>query len=314
MIGTMSSAPSYIDLLGSGRLQSTAEALSNRLKRCNLCPNECGTDRIVEPGAMCGIGALPRIASYAPHHGEERPISGSRGSGTIFFSGCNMHCQFCQNWDISQNPQSGREVSPGELGTIMLELQRNGCHNINFVSPTHVVPAVVKALAYAAERGLNIPIVYNSGGYDSVSTLGELEGIVDIYMPDFKYADEYTARKLSGVDNYPHVARAAVKEMHRQSSDLSIDAHGIAGRGLLVRHLVLPGDLAGSREIIDFLITLSRNTYLNIMGQYRPAYRAGSVHGLGRRPTFDEISAVAEYARTRGMRRLDGEQGIGRSL
>lgn len=245
------------------------------------------------------------VSSYGPHFGEEAPLVGRHGSGTIFFTYCNLRCVFCQNYTISQLGE-GREIDGEELAGMMLSLQAEGCHNINLVSPTHVVPHILEALELAVGRGLHLPLVYNSGGYDCVETLGLLEGIVDIYMPDMKYSDEKTAEQLSGVKDYPGVNRAAVKEMHRQVGDLEIDKEGIAQRGLLVRHLVLPNRLAGTQEVMRFLADeVSRHTYLNLMAQYHPYYKALDMVPLARPINRQEFSEAIDLARQHGLDRLD---------
>jgi putative pyruvate formate lyase activating enzyme len=248
------------------------------------------------------------VSSYGPHFGEEDPLRGSRGSGTIFFARCNLQCLFCQNYDISQYGY-GEPTTPEQLAAIMLELQDQGCHNINLVSPTHVVAQILSALLIAAQAGLNIPLVYNTGGYDALETLALLDGVVDIYMPDMKYADATIGRQLSGIPDYPQVNRAAVREMHRQVGDLQIDRRGIARRGLLVRHLVLPAGLAGTSEIVRFLASeVSTHTYLNLMDQYRPCYRAHQASQfpeLGRRLTPTEYSDALRAANQAGLTRLD---------
>jgi putative pyruvate formate lyase activating enzyme len=245
------------------------------------------------------------ISSAGPHFGEEAPLVGRGGSGTIFFTNCNLGCIFCQNYDISHLGQ-GREVSYRELALTMLSLQERGCHNINFVTPTHMVHGIVKALVLAVPMGLQVPLVYNSGGYDSVETLKLLQGVFDIYMPDFKYWDEEISYNLSGVRNYPQVARDALREMFGQVGDLEIDKQGVARRGLLVRHLVLPQSLSGAKDIVDFLWGLSADTYLNLMDQYRPAYRAAECPALRRRTTLQEYDETVAYAKDKGIRRLDG--------
>jgi putative pyruvate formate lyase activating enzyme len=249
-----------------------------------------------------------RVASYGPHHGEENPLRGQRGSGTIFFSWCNLRCQYCQNADISQSP-AGREVDSEELAAIMLELQRRGCHNINFVSPSHVVAEILEALVIATELGLNTPLVFNTGGYDSPEALALLDGVIDIYMPDMKYVDRLIARRLSKIGNYPAINQSAVREMHRQVGDLVLDEHQIAQRGLLVRHLILPENLAGTEEIVCFLAEeISSNTYLNLMDQYRPAYRAGMYPPLDRPLTPQEYDDAVVMAKRAGLNRLDDRQ------
>jgi putative pyruvate formate lyase activating enzyme len=237
--------------------------------------------------------------------GEEDPLRGRRGSGTIFFTRCNLRCQYCQNHDISQT-DSGYEMKPTEIASIMLELQARGCHNINFVSPSHVVPQILASVLIAAKEGLRLPLVYNTGGYDSMASLKQLDGVIDIYMPDMKYADPTIAKRYSGIPNYPSVNQAAVREMHRQIGDLQLDGRGIATRGLLIRHLVLPENLAGTDLIVHFLAgEISPNTYLNIMDQYRPAYRAHHYPDINRRISVEEYKAAVQMALKAGLRRLD---------
>jgi putative pyruvate formate lyase activating enzyme len=245
------------------------------------------------------------VSSYGPHFGEEAPLVGRHGSGTIFFTNCNLRCLFCQNYSISQLGE-GEKVGREELAYMMLSLQSQGCHNINLVSPTHVVPQILEALEAAVESGLHLPLVYNTGGYDSLETLKILDGIVDIYMPDMKYSDEKIAEELSGIENYPEINREAVKEMHRQVGDLEINEDGIARRGLLVRHLVLPHGLAGTRGVVNFLSKeISPNTYVNIMAQYHPCYKAFQIPALSRRITGDELQQAIELTRQAGLNRLD---------
>jgi putative pyruvate formate lyase activating enzyme len=245
------------------------------------------------------------VHNYGPHHGEEGPLRGSHGSGTIFFSWCNLRCVYCQNWDINQKGL-GRECEPAELAAMMLELQAQGCHNINFVSPSHVVAQIIAAVDVAARQGLTLPLVYNTGGYDSREALHLLEGIIDIYMPDMKYGDSGKAHRYSHVRNYVEVNHAAVKEMHRQVGDLVLDDHGIAQRGLLLRHLVLPENISGTDRVLEFLATqISRHTYLNLMDQYRPCYRAEDNPPLGRRILSAEFSTALQWADELGLDRLD---------
>ncbi len=245
------------------------------------------------------------ISSYGPHFGEEAPLVGKHGSGTIFFTYCNLQCVFCQNYTISQLGE-GRAVDREELAGMMLSLQAKGCHNINLVSPTHVVPYILDALELAVSKGLYLPLVYNSGGYDSVETLGLLDGIIDIYMPDMKYSDKKVAEQLSGIKDYPKVNKATIKEMHRQVGDLQIDKQGVAHRGLLVRHLVLPNRLAGTREVVRFLAQeVSTNTYLNIMAQYRPCHKAFDIPQLARSVLGQEFYEAIDLAHQQGLHRLD---------
>jgi putative pyruvate formate lyase activating enzyme len=299
-----SSLAAYITLHRSGELKHRAEQARQHEQSCDLCARYCGIDRAVTLGG-CHTGVRARIASFGPHHGEEDPLRGHRGSGTIFFAWCNLRCQYCQNHDISQSAL-GREVESEALAAIMLELQQAGCHNINFVSPSHVVAEILEALVIAAAGGLSIPLVYNTGGYDSPEALGLLDGVIDIYMPDMKYSDRYIARRYSKIGNYPEVNRAAVKEMHRQVGDLVIDANGIAQRGLLVRHLILPNNLAGTSDIVRFLAEeISVDTYLNLMDQYRPAYKIHNDPQLNRPLKAEEYQGALELARSAGLRRLD---------
>ncbi len=245
------------------------------------------------------------MSSWGPHHGEEDPIRGWRGSGTVFFSRCNLKCDFCQNSGISQLGE-GREATPGALAGIFLALQQEGCHNVNLVSPTHVLPQILEALVSAADAGLSIPLVWNTGGYESLSSLALLDGVVDIYMPDMKYGDAGPALSHSHVPDYPAVNRAAVREMHRQVGDLVLDRGGIAFRGLLVRHLVLPGGLAGSESVFRFLAgEVSRSTWVNVMAQYRPAYRARHLPPLDRAPTEEEVDEARALARLFGLALLE---------
>jgi len=275
-----------------------------RESACDLCARYCRVDRSERHGA-CRTGTKARVASYGPHHGEEEPLRGWRGSGTIFFTWCNLRCQYCQNSDISQGP-AGREIESDELAAIMLTLQESGCHNINFVSPSHVVAEILEALVIAAGHGLRIPLVYNTGGYDSPEALTLLDGVVDIYMPDMKYADRLVARRLSKIGNYPEVNKTAIREMHRQVGDLKQDSRGIAQRGLLIRHLVLPEGLAGTEEIVRFLAEeISTNTYLNLMDQYRPSFKAHEYPPLNRRLTSDEYREALKMAQEAGLTRLD---------
>lgn len=300
--------PAYLALLHSGELAERVDEAYRLLPLCHVCAWHCKADRTAGKEGVCHTGMKARVSSAGPHFGEEDPLRGWRGSGTIFFSGCNLHCQFCQNSDISQTPD-GLEVEPEELAGMMLDLQDRGCHNINLVSPSHVVPQIMAALLVAAERGLRLPLVYNTGGYDSLEMLRLLDGVVDIYMPDMKYADADTARRYSKVVNYPEVNQSAVREMHRQVGDLEVDSTGVATRGLLVRHLVLPNHLAGTDEILRFLAEeISQQTYLNLMDQYRPAYKAAEYPALDRPTTRDEYRDAVRLALTTGLHRLDKRQ------
>jgi len=275
------------------------------LEHCRLCPRECGARRLDDEAGICRVRSQAVLSSYGPHFGEETPLVGTGGSGTIFLTHCNLQCVFCQNFEISQRGQ-GEVVSIPRLVEVMLELQRLGCHNLNFVTPTHQVLPILQALPLAIDGGLRLPLVYNCGGYESVETLRLLRGVIDLYLPDFKYADAETAKRYSGVVDYPQRARAALHEMHRQVGDLILDERDVARRGLLVRHLVLPNNLAGTAEVVTFLAQLSPNTYLNVMGQYRPCYRAHEHALLARRPSSAEMERAVELARAAGLHRLDG--------
>jgi putative pyruvate formate lyase activating enzyme len=297
--------PSFIGLFEDGKLEDRAEKAAALLLSCSVCPHNCGVDRTAGKLGVCRTGALARVSSYGPHMGEEDPLRGWRGSGTIFFSSCNLRCQYCQNYDISQGGY-GQEVEPDNLARMMLELQSAGCHNINFVSPTHVVPQIIAAVLVAAGAGLNIPLVYNTGGYDSVETLKLLDGIIDIYMPDMKYASASTGLHYSKIKDYPRHNQAAVEEMHRQVGDLLINQDGLAVRGLLVRHLILPNGLAGTEEIASFLAEkVSKDTYLNLMDQYRPEYNARQHQKLNRSLRSGEFQAAVQAARQAGLHRFD---------
>ena len=296
--------PAYLELHQRGELEQRAKGAERLLEACRVCPRECLAQRLQGETGICGVGDQAMVASYGPHFGEERPLVGSGGSGTIFLAHCNLCCVFCQNFEISQQ-DGGRIVSARELAGMMLDLQGMGCHNINFVTPTHQVPQILQALPIAVDGGLRVPLVYNCGGYESLETLRLLDGAFDIYMPDFKYADAGVAKRYSKVESYPEVAKAAFREMHRQVGDLTMDGRGIARRGLLVRHLVLPNDLAGTGEIVRFLAGLSKDTYVNIMDQYRPCYRAHEYPPLARRPTREEFEEAFRMARDAGLHRFD---------
>ncbi|NPB05288.1 MAG: radical SAM protein [Aquificae bacterium] len=296
----METAPSYLKLLETGELKERVELLKEKLAACTVCPHHCKVDRLSGRVGFCRTPYLVRVSSAFLHRGEERPIRGHRGSGTVFFSWCNMKCVYCQNYDISQLGE-GVDVTPRELAQIMLRLQEMGAHNVNLVTPSHVVPQIVEAVYLAAQGGLKIPLVYNTSSYDDLETLRLLEGIVDIYLPDLKYMREENGRRYSKVKNYPEVAKAAIKEMHRQVGNLKLDPYGVAYRGVLVRHLVLPNDLSNSFEAIDFLASVERGLAVNVMGQYRPYYKALDYPELAR-PVFPhEVERVKEYARQKGL-------------
>jgi putative pyruvate formate lyase activating enzyme len=295
----------YLELYRSGKLAERVEAARALLKNCRLCPRHCGINRLADEMGKCHTGKLAVVSSYGPHFGEEAPLVGKHGSGTIFFTNCNLKCLFCQNYSISQLGD-GTEVTDEELAGMMLALQSRGCHNINLVSPTHVVPQILQGLEIAINLGLRLPLVYNSGGYDSVETLEILDGIIDIYMPDTKYSDEKIAEELSGIKNYPAINQAALREMHRQVGDLQIDEDGIAIRGLLIRHLVLPHGLAGTKEIMKFIAEdLSLNSYVNVMAQYHPCHKAFQIPQLARPLSKQEFLEAIELAERAGLNRLD---------
>jgi putative pyruvate formate lyase activating enzyme len=291
----MADYPGY-KALGKEELARRARELTDLLADCTVCPHHCHVDRLAGELGYCHAGREAEISGYSPHFGEERPLVGRGGSGTIFFSHCNLGCVYCQNWDTSHS--EGERVTAGELAGIMLALQKRGCHNINLVSPSHYVPQIVTAVAEAAGRGLRIPLVYNSGGYDDRTVLARLDGIVDIYMPDFKYADATVGEKLSCIVGYTAVAEAAVKEMHRQVGDLEIGDDGVARRGLIIRHLVLPGGLAGTEKVLKFIAEeISPYSYINIMDQYYPEFKAGQYPGLDRPVTAGEYQAALTAAK-----------------
>ena len=297
--------PAYIRTAASGALSEKIRDSWKILESCELCPRLCRVNRLAGETGICKTPKEALVSSFNAHFGEEAPLVGRNGSGTIFFTHCNLMCCFCQNFDISHEGW-GHSVNDEELAAIMIALQDEGCHNINLVTPSHVAPQFLSALEKAVSAGLTLPIVYNSGGYDRVETLQLLEGVVDIYMPDFKFWDSAVAEATCDAADYPEAAKAAITEMHRQVGDLKTDDHGIARSGLLVRHLVLPEDLAGTRPIMRFLHdAVSPNTYVNIMPQYRPCGNAHQVKGLGRRITSEEFQAALQAAREEGITRLD---------
>jgi putative pyruvate formate lyase activating enzyme len=296
----------YLTTFRSGELRRRAETARSRLEECNLCGHACRVDRTESTeGSVCQTGERALVHSFGPHHGEEDPLRGWAGSGTIFFSGCNLRCVYCQNWEISQGG-GGRELEAEELAEIMLALQARGCHNVNFVSPSHVVAQILSAILLAAEGGLRIPVVFNTGGYDSPDALALLDGVIDIYMPDVKYGSSERGLRYSRVQDYVKINRAAIKEMHRQVGDLRLSSEGLARRGLLVRHLVLPGDLSNTESVLRFLATeISAETYLNLMDQYHPSHHAQDHPPLDRLLTPEEYDQALEIAEKVGLRRLD---------
>ncbi|MEW6360375.1 MAG: radical SAM protein [Planctomycetota bacterium] len=274
------------------------------MESCAICPRKCGINRMKGETGFCGIGTDAVVSSAGPHFGEERPLVGRGGSGTIFFAGCNLGCVFCQNYDISHH-RRGQEATPQAIAKAMLQLEQMGCHNINFVTPTHVTPQIMDAILIARDNRLKAPIVYNCGGYESLEVLQLLDGFVQIYMPDAKYADAKMSKMFSRAEDYPEINRAALREMHRQVGDLEI-VGGVATRGMLVRHLVMPNDVAGSKAVIDFLADeISPRTYVNVMDQYRPTFRAGEFPQIARHPKPEEFAAAYAYAQKRGLRLAD---------
>lgn len=302
----MRQRPGYIRLYETGELSARIAQLNAGLEDCVLCPRRCHVNRLKGSKGTCKVRSKPFVSASFPHFGEEPPLVGVCGSGTIFMSYCNLKCIYCQNHEISQGGD-GREIEVEELADMMLKLQRQGCHNINFVSPTHQVPSIVEALPRAIEAGLEVPLVYNSGGYEEASTIKLLEGIFDIYMPDLKYSSEKSALELSHAHDYIRSARAALKEMHRQVGDLVTDERGIARKGLIIRHLVLPSGLAGTKGVMTFVASeISKNTYVNLMDQYRPCFRASEHPLISRRITAEEFEKAIEEARLAGITRIAG--------
>ncbi|MCP4645095.1 MAG: radical SAM protein [bacterium] len=303
--------PSYLKLARTGELERRAAEARRMMDPCTLCPRRCQAARESDQRGACRTGRRAVVGSVQPHFGEERPLVGRHGadrcgSGTIFFAWCNLACVFCQNSDLSAQGV-GSETEADELASMMLALQAQGCLNINFVSPSHVVAQILDGLVIAVRRGLRLPLVYNTGGYDAVKTLALLDGIVDIYMPDMKYAEAAVGHRLSGVLDYPRVNQAAVREMRRQVGDLALDARGVAQRGLLVRHLVLPDEMAGTPTIAGFLAReISRDTYVNVMDQYHPSHQAYTSGSLNRRVMSAEHADAERAMREAGLHRLDG--------
>jgi putative pyruvate formate lyase activating enzyme len=297
--------PSYLSLYESGELERRSRRLNKRLESCDICPRRCRTNRLQRDNGYCHSGALPIVASYCDHHGEEPALSGERGSGTIFFGNCNLRCLFCQNHQISQDwqKQKSNEITCRQLAEKMLYLQNElGCHNINLVSPSHFVPQIVEDLLSAIPQGLHIPLVYNTNGYDDLETIKLLDGIVDIYLPDFKYFNNESAMKLSGAINYVENAQVVIKEMYRQVGNLVIDDNGIAERGLIVRHLILPERLSGSREVLKWLADeLSPEVTISLMSQYHPMHRAFEISSISRSITQEEYDEVFDMLNELGM-------------
>jgi putative pyruvate formate lyase activating enzyme len=305
--------PAYLATWRRGELPARVEAALAELSNCRACPRNCKVNRLAGETRVCKTGRHAIVSSAFPHFGEEDCLRGWRGSGTLFFGLCNLRCVFCQNWDISQQ-RAGQEMTASEIADLMLGLQERGCHNINFVTPEHVAPQVVEAIAEAVPRGLRLPIVYNTSAYDALSSLALLDGLIDIYMPDFKFWESDTARRLAKAKDYPERARQAIAEMHRQVGPLKLGADGLARRGVLVRHLVMPGQAAESAAIFRWLAgELSPDTYVNVMGQYRPQYQVGEIASDGkpkygdieRAPRAEEMEAAFEAARRAGLWRFD---------
>ena len=299
--------PAYMALYRSGELQKRVDQAIAGLSECRVCPRDCAVDRLQGKTAVCKTGRYAMVSSYFAHFGEEDCLRGSHGSGTIFFSMCNLRCVFCQNFDISQS-RAGVELPPEAIAQMMLELQASGCHNINFVTPEHVVPQALEALALAIEHGLRLPVVYNTSAYDSLHSLRLLDGIVDIYMPDFKMWDARLSLRFLKAKDYSQAAKLALKEMHRQVGVLKTDEHGLAKRGVLVRHLVMPGDAAGTIEVMRFLSEdLSPDTFVNMMAQYHPANKVSKdkYEEINRRVSKDEMRQAYDYAKEAGIWRFD---------
>lgn len=300
--------PSYISLYKSGKLKEKIEKAIGLLESCKLCPRECGVNRLKGEKGFCRTGRKAIVASYNPHFGEEAPLVGRNGSGTIFISSCNLLCLFCQNYEIS-HLMEGIEVVPEQMAYMMIELQKSGCHNINFVTPTHVVPQILEGLLIAINEGLNIPLVYNSGGYDKKDTVRLLDGIFDIYMPDFKFWESQWSKKYMNAPDYKERATEAIREMHRQVGDLIVNDKGVAERGLIIRHLVMPNGIAGTEQIMKFIAEeISPYTYVNVMDQYRPCGKAHHDPFINRMITAQEYRNAIEHAKKAGLRRLDSNE------
>jgi putative pyruvate formate lyase activating enzyme len=302
--------PSYIRLYANGELARRIEKALAMMQSCLLCPRSCGVNRLKGETGFCQTGRKARVASYHAHFGEEVPLVGTHGSGTIFISSCNLLCNFCQNYEISHNKE-GADVGPEQIASMMIQLSDLGCHNINFVTPSHVVPQILEALPFAIEKGMKVPLVYNSGGYDSVETLKLSEGVFDIYMPDFKFWDNRWGERYCNAPDYREVALDALREMHRQVGELVTDDRGIALTGLLVRHLVMPKEIAGSESLFEFLAKeISSNTYVNVMDQYRPCGSAPKDEFINRRLEMGEYRKAIDAARKAGLKRLDPRERV----
>lgn len=293
--------PAYLQAYNNGKLERLIEQALKLLESCCICPRKCKVNRLKNETGFCKTGRKPKVTSYMPHRGEEPPISGERGSGTIFFSHCNMSCVYCQNYEFSQLGE-GREVDFEDLAQFMLELQALSCHNINLVTPAHVMPQILKALHIAISKGLNLPLVYNTGGYELPEIIRLLDGIVDIYLPDMRYADTQMSIKYSNAPDYPKYNQASVKEMHRQVGVADIDDEGIIKRGVVIRHLVLPNDICGTEKTMKFISEeLSKETYISLMSQYTPYYKAHEFHDISRRVTFEEYEEARKIMHKYGL-------------
>ncbi len=300
--------PAYIRLYREGTLKERVNTLLGLLESCRLCPRECGVNRLKNETGFCRTGRNAKMASYNAHFGEEAPLVGRHGSGTLFLSSCNLLCSFCQNDDIS-HLNEGVTVNPEQMAAMMIELAKRGCHNINFVTPTHVIPQIAEALPIAIQQGLRVPLVYNSGGYESTETLACLDGIFDIYMPDFKFWEARWSERFCNASDYRVVASAAIKEMHRQVGNLIIDDAGIAIRGLLIRHLVMPENVSGTDHVLRFIAQeISKNTYVNVMDQYRPCGTGHEDDVINRRLTRDEFRQAIQQAKKAGLTRLNNRE------
>ena len=297
--------PIYIKTFRSGQLQEKIQTARKIMNACEICPRQCRVNRNSGETGICKTAGNAVLYRYKVHYGEETPLIGANGSGSFFFTHCNLRCIFCQNFEMSHQGK-GREITAEEMAGMMLTLQKSGCSNINFITPTHVIPQILSALGIAIHKGLSIPLVYNSSGYESVETLKLLDGVIDIYMPDFKFWDPEISEKLCGVRDYAEKTRAAIIEMHRQTGDLVLDETGTARRGLLLRHLILPSGLAGTRDIMRFTARqISPNTYVNIMPQFKPYYRSREVRELMNRITECDYADVLKTAREEGITRID---------
>ncbi|MDP2940751.1 MAG: radical SAM protein [Candidatus Omnitrophota bacterium] len=293
--------PSYLNAYKNGTLAKATDDAMNLFESCCICPRRCGVNRLKNEPGFCRTGRSPRVCSFLAHHGEEPPLSGTRGSGTIFFANCNMACSYCQNYEFSQLGQ-GREVSAEELAEMMLQLQKMRCHNINLVTPTHIMPQILQALKLAIKKGLNLPLCYNTGGYELTEIIQLLEGIVDIYLPDMRYGDAEIAEKFSSAPDYPEYNQKAIKEMYRQVGTARINAEGIIERGLIIRHLVLPNRQSGTEKIMRFIAEeVSRDTYISLMSQYLPLYQASKFKEISRRLKQGEYAEAKEIMEKNGL-------------